>query len=405
MPTRPGRRPHWIVVATCFAVAAVATVTAVYSEPTATSANAAAHPGGTAVTGSATGGSSASAKASASATSTPAHQLSFGIAYGSSLLSESSSALATSLNDAVAVGAKWVRTDLPWDLVQPSGPGSYNWQSMDGLVKAANARGLKVLPILLNPPYWARESACQSQADCPPASNTAFAHFAAAAATRYAPKGVHAWEVWNEPNIPIWLPKPDPAAYEKLLVTTSKALRNADPAAFVILGGLAAVPTQASKKTVSAFDFLTAVAALGGTKYVDAVGFHPYSVPNLPSAGAYFQQISSARDNLVAVLQKYGTPKVPIWLTESGAQVNESLNGQPSNPLSPAALQFQAAYATDLVKTVAANPSVGADFWFSDTDFPGPNLYFGLHTTSGSPRPAFYALKAAIASCGCDSGK
>src|SRR5581483_5800273 len=172
----------------------------------------------------------------------------------------------------------------------------------------------------------------------------------------------------------------------------------ADSHAFIVLGGLAAVPTQPSINYVSPFDFLTAVAALGGTKYVNAVGYHPYSLPTLPSVAANFQLISSSRDNLVAVLQKYGTPDVSIWLTESGAQVSEALNAQVTDPLA-----LQAAYATDLVQTVALNGHVGADFWFSDEDFPKAGLLYGLRDGGGKLRPAFNALKTAIASCGCNS--
>jgi hypothetical protein len=366
-------------------VATAATAGAVHAEP---AAKAAVGPGR----------STAAAKSSPSPSSAGPHLVSFGIAYGGALLNESDAALGRSLDDAVAVGAKWIRTDLPWDLVQPSGPNGYTWGAVDRVVTAANKRGLKILPILDAPPFWARESACKTQVNCPPASDSAYAHFAAVAAARYAPRGVHAWEIWNEPNIPVWLPKPDPAAYEKLLAATSAALRKADRHAFIVLGGLAAVPTQPSSNFVSAFDFLTAVAELGGTKYVDAVGYHPYSLPTLPSGAANFQAISGARDNLVAVLQKFGTPGVSVWLTETGAQVNEKLGGTITDPLA-----LQAAYATDLVQTVAQNGHVGADFWFSDEDFPKSNLLYGLRDAGGKLRPAFDALKTAIASCGCDS--
>lgn len=385
MPNRPGRRSHWIVVAVSFVMATAATAVAVQTEPVAKGAVS-------------PGRSIASAKSSPSPTSSGPHLLSFGIAYGGALLNESGAALGKSLDDAVAIGAKWVRTDLPWDLVQPSGPNTYAWESVDRLVSAANQRGLKILPILDNPPFWARESVCKTQVDCPPASDSAYAHFAAVAAARYAPRGVHAWEIWNEPNIPVWLPKPDPAAYEKLLAATSTALRKADRHAFVVMGGLAAVPTQPSSNFVSAFDFLTSVAKLGGTKYVNAVGYHPYSLPTLPSGAANFQAISSARDNLVAVLQKYGTPDVSIWLTETGAQVNEKLGGAVTDPLA-----LQASYATDLVQTVAQNGHVGADFWFSDEDFPKSGLLYGLRDAGGKLRPAFNALKEALASCSCNS--
>ena len=403
MPIRLGRRPHWIVVTASLAVLLTATAVAVHAEPPANSA-AAAKPGASGTAG-ATGmtGASGSASAAPSASGSPTtaasgpHMLSFGIAYGGGLFDESDTQLATSLNDAVAVGAKWARTDLPWDLVQPSGPSQFKWASVDRVVNAAKARGLKLLPIIDAPPTWARSSACKTQEACPPASATAYANFAAAAAARYAPLGVHAWEIWNEPNLGArWLPKPDPAAYQKLLAAASTAVRHADKHAFIVLGGLAAVNTVPSLNYLSAFDFLTAVAQLGGLKSVNAVGFHPYTMPVLASVGENFTTISSARDNLVAVLQNYGEPDMPIWLTESGAQVNEP--NPPSDPI-----QLQAAYATDLVQTVSQNAHVGADFWFSDGDFPKANLAYGLRDPSGNPRPVFNALKTAIASCGCNS--
>jgi hypothetical protein len=396
MSLSTGRRSHWVVVASCLVVVALATAFAVYDEPASKGATAG-RTGAAPASGSATAGATAGQGRGAGA-----HRVEFGLAYGSSLFAESDAALAASLDDAVTLGAVYIRTDLPWDSVQETGPAQYDWGEFDRIATAARVRGLKIDAILDDPPYWARQTSCHATESCPPADVAAFAAFASAAATRYAPLGVHTWEVWNEPNIRVWAPQPDPAAYEKLLKAASAALRAADPKAFVILGGLAAVPTDPKSKYVSAFDFLTAVAKLGGTKYVDAVGFHPYSLPTLPSVAANFQTVSAARDNLVAVLQQYGTPKVSIWLTETGAQVNQGVANLPANQVAtPNAEAVQAAYATDLVKTVKANPNVGADFWYSDMDAPQAALYFGLRGADGKARPSFDALKNAIANCGC----
>ena len=411
MSLSSSRRSHWLVAASCVAAVSLATAAAVYREPAKSPPIAATSTSGPKVTtsggeaaGAAQNGQSPVAGSGSPSSSSGVHKINFGLAYGATLIAESDAALASSLNDAVAVGAKWIRVDLPWDAIQPASPTQYDWQKFDRVVTATSVRGLKIDAVLNDPPYWARQSVCKNLQSCPPADFTAYAHFASVAATRYAPRGVHTWEIWNEPNIGAWAPKPDPAAYEKLLVLAAKALHAADRHAFVILGGMAAVATNPSLNYLSTFSFLSTVASLGGTRYIDAVGFHPYSLPVAPASAPNFQTISSARDNLVGVLQQYGTPNVPIWLTETGAQVNFGVaNLPPAQVATASALQAQATYATQLVAYVKGNQNVAADFWYSDQDDPSAALYFGLRGADGKARPSFTAFRDAIASCGCNN--
>jgi hypothetical protein len=314
------------------------TAIAVWSEPTQAS-----------TTGSAGSGATATSTATG-------HQVNFGIAYGDTLLGAPTAQLDAALDDAVKLGVKWVRVDLPWTTVEPYDTGNYNWLNFDAVVSAVRARNLKLDPILDEPPQWARETSCQTDYNCPPADDSQFADFAAAAARRYAPQGVETWEIWNEPNMNAWYPTPDPAAYTKLLIATSKAIRAVDPNAFLILGGLGAVATDPSMHWISAYDFITAVGKLGGTRYVNAVGYHPYSLPVMPSAATNFANISSTPYNLVSALALAGTPNVSIWITESGADVAvEGGDPEAKKPASQQAEQVQAAYGTDLIQTVAAN--------------------------------------------------
>jgi len=388
MSLRSKRRSHGIIVGVCLAAVALATIAAVNSEPTQAS---------TVKTN--TSGAGATSAGSA------AHTLHFGIAYGDTLLGASSGTVSAALDDAVKLGAKWIRVDLPWVAIQPYDETTYDWQSFDELATAARSRHLNIDPILDQVPQWARASSCRTNYQCPPADPNAFATFAAAAAAHYAPMGVDTWEIWNEPNIDAWWPKPDPAAYERLLVDTSKAIRAVEPHSFLILGGLAAVPTDPGLNYMSAYDFIAAVGKLGGTHYVNAVGFHPYSLPVMPSAATNFANISSTPYNLVAALALSGTPNVSIWVTESGADVRAAANDpNATKAATKQAEQVQADYATNLVQTVAANTNVGADFWYADQDDPQYNLYYGLRRANGTFRPAFDALKTAIAQCACNSG-
>ncbi|PBC77877.1 cellulase (glycosyl hydrolase family 5) [Streptomyces sp. TLI_235] len=338
-------------------------------------------------------------------------QLRIGLAFGDTLTWKSDQDLAIGLDDAVELGATWIRVDLSWNNIQPDSPKSYLWQRFDRVVKAAHARKLEVLPTIGYTPGWARTAGCTDDPSCPPAKPDVFAAFARDAAQRYAPMGIHVWEIWNEPNIPFWAPKPDAAAYTRLLTVTSKALRGADPKAYLLLGGLAAVSTDPSAGHISHTEFLEQVCRLGGNKLVDALSYHPYTYPHLPSAktefGTAMEEISSAKDNLVAVLDKYGTPNMPIWITETGAPTNGPGGAADGRTIPPNASHvtegFQADIASDTIPAAAANPHVTAVFWFAEQDAGTAkdkkrrSLFYGLRRYDGSRKPAFQAFKDAAA--------
>lgn len=339
-------------------------------------------------------------------------RLQLGLDFGDTLTWMSDQDLAAGLNDAVALGTRWIRTDLSWADIQPSRGGAYQWWRYDRVINAARARGLTVLPTIGYAPAWAGGSNCRPGQNCPPANPADFAAFAAAVAKRYAPEGVHTWEIWNEPNISLfWQPGADAAAYTELLRDTSGAIRAVDPKAFLIMGGLAAVKTNKKVRNESATQFLAEVSALGGNKLVQAIGYHPYTYPYLPGAstafGTTFERISSYKDNLVAVLDRYGTPDMPVWITETGAPTDgpgaASDGKNIPNGTDHVTEARQAQIAADTVAAASANRHVGAVFWFADkdsalsSDISNSAKFFGLRHLDGTPKPSFAAFKRAVA--------
>ncbi len=351
-----------------------------------------------------------------SATGSPTGRgLAVGLDYGDTLVSESASQLNTSLNDAVFVGAQWIRVDLSWADTQPASAPVYNWENFDRIVTGANERGLKILATVGYTPAWARPADCKSSQNCAPANPQAFAAFVKQAVRRYAPEGLHTWEIWNEPNIGFWLPHPDAAAYVKLLSATAGAIRSSDRKAFIVLGGLAAVQTNPAKNWTGTYEYLQQVAQLGGNKLVDAIGYHPYTFPYLPTTarpgGNTFQWISQVPDSLASLLKTYGTPNLPIWITETGAPTASGRSGPVSaeNDVIAGSTMVTDAYQADFAQAtmtaVLENPDVGSMFWFSDQDQPSQQLYFGLRNADGSIKPSYYALKAAISAYRQDAGQ
>jgi hypothetical protein len=327
------------------------------------------------------------------------HGMKTGISYGDTLVWMSDERLDQALDDAVDLGATWIRNDLSWDDIQNDGPDTYHWQLFDRVLAAAQKRGLQVLPVLAYTPAWARVADC-AEASCAPADPAAFARFADAAARRYAPRGLHVWEIWNEPNLGFWKPEPDPDAYAKLLQAVSPAIRAVDPTAALLMGGLAATGTSAGR--ISPEDFATAVLRVAGDA-VDAIAYHPYTYPHLasdhPLFGTSWDRITGLRE----VLTRAGHPRMPIWLTETGAPTGgpgAASDGAGGLDVTHVTEARQATIARDLVTTAATTPLVDALFWYSDrdlgTDSATSENFFGLRRADGSAKPAYAALRSVL---------
>jgi hypothetical protein len=330
-----------------------------------------------------------------------------GIATGDTLPWLSSGQLNAELNDFQSLGVGWVRLDIDWSDIQPNGPDRYDWSNLDNVVKAANARGLKLLPTIAYTAPWARLPECASSEFCQPQDPHQFATFAAAAVARYAPLGVHDWEVWNEENtVKFWQPSPNITAYVQLLQATYPLIKQADPASTVILGGLA--PTSAPDG-IDELDFLSGVYKAGARTYFDAVGVHPYSFPVPASyfvAWSAWSQMSATTPSIRSIMSSNGDGDKQVWATEYGAPTNgpgaiatETNYNLDQNP-DHVDEAFQAYIAADAVNTAETYPWMGPLFWYSYKDL-GTNTdaadnFYGLLRADGSRKPAYYSFQQAV---------
>lgn len=335
-----------------------------------------------------------------------------GIAYGNTLIGMDDRELAATLDDAEELGISAVRTDLDWGDVQPNSADEFLWDRFDRVADAVRARGLDLVLVLAYTPPWARPDGCDSHM-CGPADPTRFAEFARAATDRYADRGVLAWEIWNEQNDSgFWAPAADPDAYAALLRAASGAIRAADPEAFVVFGGMASIDT--GDAGVAPVEFLERVSELGGNTQVDAVAFHPYTYPRLASVAraepSPWSTIAVDPESLRSVLAEYGTPDLPIWITEFGAPTDgpgAASDGTPedtSDATTHVTEDQQAAIARDVLATVVEHRDVDVLMWYSGQDLgtdTGSNLnFYGLRRADGSKKPAFDAFADAMRGTG-----
>ena len=216
-------------------------------------------------------------------------------------------ATAAQIQDDIAiarrVGARALRFGVSWLETEPE-PGVYDWSKLDTLVNTAQKLSMPVLPYLCYTPQWA--SSNPDAADFwawPPRNLESFAKFAAAAAVRYRGK-VLAWGIWNEPDGQYWRGSPD--QFAALVRDASAAIRTADPAAGVWLGGMAD----------GADDFFRSVMERDrADQSVNAVGLHGYPETwDARSTSQYYsQELDEARDALDSV-----HASVDVWADENG---------------------------------------------------------------------------------------
>jgi hypothetical protein len=251
----------------------------------------------------------------------PSGAVTGGFSDGSSILGRSGVDLARELDAIAATGATYLRIDVYWGLIEPQ-PGAFDWTTTDQLVGGARSRGLKVLGILDYTPAWARPAGTDDHH--PPSKPADYANFARAAVQRYAPQGVRAWEIWNEPNMDaFWRPAPNPSAYVALLTAAYPAIKGADAGATVLTGGLSPAPDAADGSTLAPVTFLEGIYAAGGGGNFDALGHHPSNYPYMPMkpepSNYNYNAFGGVTPALHQTMQAHGDGAKKIWATEMGA--------------------------------------------------------------------------------------
>ena len=172
-------------------------------------------------------------------------------------------------------GGSWVREDFSWALIEPR-QGHYSWTATDRIANSLASRGINLLGIISYSVNWASPT---TQDDTSPGSLSFYPPdlgkyylFVHDLVTRYK-STVHYWEVWNEPNNDLfWKPAPNAREYAALLKTAYRAIKEVDPSAKVLTGGMSG----------NSVPFLEQMLAAGAGDSFDILAIHPYAVPLNP---------------------------------------------------------------------------------------------------------------------------
>jgi hypothetical protein len=333
--------------------------------------------------------------AQAEAATDSASGAAFGVQFHGMWSKYSAAQRADVLTKLKAAGTQWIRLDLGWAMLQPSGPGSFDmgWgvPFTDSVVDAIHAEGFHLLVTFWRTPSWANGGAGETTLPTHPAD---YANAIKWAAARYAGK-VDAWEVWNEPNEPYSMTGTDPAAYAALLRAAYPAVHAGDPAAKVVFGG----PSENDAP------WIARAYAAGIHGSFDVMSTHPYmgpsdAAPETPDDGTIYKLTHvAAVHNLMT---QYGDGDKPIWFTEFGWTSHANTSGMANWELG-VSQQTQGDYLVRTLKLLKASyPYVTNAFWYEASDqHTGTTSNidnYGLLTSDFAPKPAYTAVQAYLAS-------
>lgn len=319
---------------------------------------------------------------------------------------------------AVAANLHWVRYgDLLWSSVEPSA-GARNWQSMAALEQELTtlaAHGLTTVLVVRSAPAWAQKVPGASCSAIKPAAYADFARFLGDVVRRYSqpPYSVRYWEIWNEPDVDPQLVAPDSGfgcwgdqhdpyygggSYGEMLKQVYPAIKQADPQAQVVFGGLlldcdpANPPAGRPASACNSALFLEGALRAGAASAFDVLSYHGYAFwsPSPASVDWDLTQDSWRQRGgatlgklafLRTVMLRYQTNK-PTLLTEAALLCTTS----------DCSGAYRAAQANSVVRLylrASANQLLGA-VWYT---FDGPGWFgSGLLNSAQQPQPAYQAL-------------
>ncbi len=289
------------------------------------------------------------------------------------------------------LGVRYLRCAFSWDAIEPA-PGTYDWRFWDALVALAARNDVQILPYVAYTPKWAARDATDFWRQ-PPRDPRLYADFMYTIARRYRGR-IRSWEIWNEPdNRDYWMGTAD--EFAPLAIDAAKRIREADPSAVLILGGMAYGPGPF---------FRTLIARYHIDDYVDVIAMHAYPETwDNERAETIFQQWIPAMHALI--LGDHSGDA--LWLNEMGYADYRYVPNKASMYGVSVFYDYEhtRVYQADMLfkfeAMALASQDVSLAGWYRIDDFAptdtrsGPdqvNDHLGLVDSSGHPKPDFAAL-------------
>jgi polysaccharide biosynthesis protein PslG len=313
------------------------------------------------------------------------------------------------LNDIAGAGVGMLRQKFDWDfLSHNAAPGQLNWTFLDRFMTATSQLGITVMPVLFDPPasMTASPASGAMRGNYPPSNLGAIGDFGAMLARRYGTNGsfwaenpqlprrpITAWQIWNEPNIPVyWRPAPNPAQYVQMLRLASQKIKAVDPHAEIVTAG---IPDTHIGGAIPLVKYLRAMYRAGAAGSFDTLAINGYA----PTGKGVVSLVTQIR----RLIDRYGGKHEALRLTEFGWADRGPEVKKGRFTVGPKRQGLYTAQAIEgLWKARKRLKLRGIVYyaWRDETVYSGGKDFWGLHTgllqLNGQPKPALSSFSNAV---------
>jgi polysaccharide biosynthesis protein PslG len=301
------------------------------------------------------------------------------------------------------LGVGLLRQTFDWSQIEMS-PGNFELGFHDGYVASAAMHGVRILPILFNPPHF-QLGRTSGRASCAPRSFDTFARFARVLVSRYGPNGslwaeqpslpklpITSWQIWNEPNLGIyWCNRSSARQYVRMLRAVGGAIKSVDRKAEIVTAGL---PPSKLSSAIPIQRYIAQMYRAGARKAFNTMAINSYAKDQ--------RELRTLLRGIRRQMNRRGHRRARIWITELGwgdvGPAHRFIVGA-AGQASRISSSFRT--ITRLRKKLRLR---GVVYYTWRDSSPYPPLFrdlWGLHTglldASANPKPAFFAFRDAVA--------
>lgn len=286
-------------------------------------------------------------------------------------------------------GINLLRISFGWDGIEVS-KDTYDWGFWDDYVKiAVDEYGITLIPYICYTPMWNSTGDMYDYWNHTPTDYYEFGEFVGDIVNRYKDR-IKSWELWNEPDITaFWSGNVE--EYARLAKIGSRAVRETDPEAIVVLGGLAH-QTDFTKALFRDYEI---------SFYVDVVNIHNYFETWHPSP---MERIEGHINEIYDIVDRWGDGQA-VWMAEVGYSTWRMGKSKVSNDYyayydyehTPA---YQAVDLFRRLTMIVSTGKIDAVAWYEIKDLPpieevigdNNNRNLGVAYVDHTPKPAEEAL-------------
>ena len=304
-----------------------------------------------------------------------------------------------------SIGVGLIRQTFHWNQIETS-RGHYNFSYYDAYMASTASHGIRVLPILFDPPRFRAKVSRKTSATYPPRHYADLGTFGAAVVRRYGPNGsfwaqnpsvpklpITSYQIWNEPNIPAYWPSgPNPRQYAKLLRAAAKGIHGADPAAEIVTAGM---PDSHMSKPGSVYSYVRTLLHSPGGRSFNTLAVNPY--------GRNSSDVVHKLSRFRSILNRGHDRSAQLWITEFGwsdkgpaSSFRAGSAGQAKQIRRSIPALIKRRSSLKLRGFVYYSWRDGAPYAPLFKDFWG--LHTGLLSLAGGTKPAYQAFQNAVAS-------